>query len=157
MTKTFHINQEIETQTLATLIAPYLNKGDLLLLYGNLGSGKTFFTSALCKALGVNEIVSSPSFVLLNEYQAKDFSVFHFDLYRLQDEVEVYELGLPDITDDGLTIIEWPKIAENIFNHQPIAFHFLYQNSIRTVDLSAPEYIINEVYEKWENSQRLKE
>jgi tRNA threonylcarbamoyladenosine biosynthesis protein TsaE len=113
MNRTYLINKENETKEVAKTIARILGKGDVLALYGDLGAGKTFFAQHLCLYLGVKENVSSPSFVILNEY-AGNFPIFHFDLYRLDNEEELLEIGIYDVLETGITIIEWPELAQKI-------------------------------------------
>ncbi|MEM7183437.1 MAG: tRNA (adenosine(37)-N6)-threonylcarbamoyltransferase complex ATPase subunit type 1 TsaE [Spirochaetota bacterium] len=84
-----------------------------VLLTGEMGAGKTTFTSHLVTALGSKE-VHSPTFTLINKYRISQGSVFHFDLYRLKEEEELEELGFEDIWGvQGLSIIEWWQIARN--------------------------------------------
>lgn len=100
---------EASTAKLAGLVAPLLEAGDLLVLSGDLGAGKTYFAGALCHALGLDEAeaVTSPTFSLVSEYQAS-LLILHADLYRLRDAAEVFELGLWDRRLDGaLLVVEW--------------------------------------------------
>lgn len=96
---------------LARALAAVIRPGDVLLLHGPLGAGKTTFTQVLASALGVGEdqYVSSPSFALLHEYQGR-LPLAHMDLYRLADEEEVEEAGLLEaLAEDRLCLIEWPE------------------------------------------------
>ena len=98
-------------QPLASVLAALLQPGDVLLLYGPLGAGKTTFTQALARELGVGEdqYVSSPSFALLHEYQGH-VPIAHMDLYRLEDEDDVEAAGLLDyLGQEAVTIVEWPE------------------------------------------------
>jgi tRNA threonylcarbamoyladenosine biosynthesis protein TsaE len=98
-----------DTRKLAQRLAPHLSSGDLLVLTGPLGSGKTFFTRALCRALGLQrgERVVSPTFTLVSEYETSP-PIAHADLYRLKDAAEVSKLGLDAQRDDGrLLVVEW--------------------------------------------------
>lgn len=104
-----------DTRKLAQRLAPLLSAGDLLVLAGPLGSGKTFFTRALCRALGLerSERVASPTFTLVHEYETSP-PIAHADLYRLKDAAEVSKLGLDAQRDDGrLLVVEWgePYVA----------------------------------------------
>ena len=99
-------NSPGETKKIAKRIARVLNPGDVMYLYGELGSGKTVFVKGLCTGLGVDEEVTSPSFVIATEYRGT-MTVAHIDLYRLQrgmaGELPIEEYMLPD----GVTVIEW--------------------------------------------------
>ncbi len=97
--------------------AATLRQGDIIALSGELGAGKTFLVQEICKALGITEYVNSPSYVLMNIYQGL-FPIYHLDLYRLQAEEEVLELGVDELFDTGITFIEWPEIAERILPPQ---------------------------------------
>lgn len=108
-----------ETNKLAQEIAKNLNIGQVITLKGTLGAGKTYFTSCLINALlqkynQPNATVVSPTFNIVKEYQLKDFSVYHFDLYRLKNKNELYELDIETCFENGISIIEWPEIAEDI-------------------------------------------
>lgn len=88
-------------------MAPHLQGGDLLVLSGPLGAGKTFFAQALCKALGVSSRVTSPTFALIHEYVGR-LPIAHADLYRLNSALELSELGLAELRDEGrLLLVEW--------------------------------------------------
>ncbi len=83
---------------------------EVVLLVGELGAGKTIFAKGIASGLGLEDhgLVCSPSFTLLNIYQAK-FPVFHFDLYRLEKSDEIADLGLEDYLDRGVIIVEWAE------------------------------------------------
>jgi tRNA threonylcarbamoyladenosine biosynthesis protein TsaE len=103
------------TQKLAELLAPLLAPSDLVILTGPLGSGKTFFTRALCRALGLSQSkrVPSPTFTLVHEHETTP-PLSHADLYRLNGDAQVRELGLDSQRDDGrILVVEWgePYIA----------------------------------------------
>lgn len=115
-----------KTKELARILAPKLKAGDIVALYGDLGTGKTAFTSYLVEALSIPSRVQSPTFVLSRRYANKDnieaqnslkvLSVHHLDLYRLQSEKEVEDIGLLDMIEEpnSISIIEWPEHAEKL-------------------------------------------
>lgn len=105
-----YISKSVEdTYALARKIAERLKGGEVILLNGNLGAGKTTFTKGLAKALGIDEVVTSPTFTFMKEYKGR-LSLYHFDMYRADDEDELYELGLSDyLYADGVCVIEWNK------------------------------------------------
>ena len=99
------------TAALAQRLAPHLQAGDVLALRGGLGAGKTTFARALISALrGEETEVPSPTYTLVQTYDGPDFPIFHFDLYRLDDPNDVFELGW-DETQIGVALIEWPDRA----------------------------------------------
>ncbi len=115
MEQVFYTNTEAETLALAESFANRLSGGEVICLRGDLGAGKTVFSKGLCKALGVTEHVSSPTFCLVNEYQGENFPIYHFDLYRIEDIDELYEIGFSEFTGgEGIAIIEWPQRAEEM-------------------------------------------
>lgn len=97
---------EADTAKIACLLAPLLQDGDVIALSGDLGAGKTFFSQAFIHALGIDEVVTSPTFTLLQIYEGK-IPVHHFDLYRLDDAAELEEIGFSEYTSYGISLIEW--------------------------------------------------
>lgn len=101
-----------ETAALAAKIAEKLEGGETLVLRGGLGAGKTTFTKGLAKALGVTRNVVSPTFTLVREYEEGRLKLYHFDLYRIEDDGELEELGLDEyFRDDSVVVIEWNRIS----------------------------------------------
>ncbi|WP_339916583.1 tRNA (adenosine(37)-N6)-threonylcarbamoyltransferase complex ATPase subunit type 1 TsaE [Yeosuana marina] len=87
----------------------------IIIIYGDMGAGKTTLIKALVKALGSDDEVSSPTFSIVNEYTMKDDTIFHFDLYRIKDLEEAYNFGIEDyIFSKHWVIIEWPEIVESV-------------------------------------------
>jgi len=132
------LKSEQDTISLAKEFAEFVKPGDILALYGQLGAGKTFFTQHLCRFLGVTENVSSPSYVLMNEYMGK-FPIAHLDLYRLGATEEVLELGLEEMFEDCLTIIEWPELAEPLLPEKTIRIKFKLVGEDRKIEISGVE------------------
>ncbi|MBQ3232786.1 MAG: tRNA (adenosine(37)-N6)-threonylcarbamoyltransferase complex ATPase subunit type 1 TsaE [Clostridia bacterium] len=103
-----------ETFLFASALGQHLLPGDTVLLYGDLGAGKSVFARGCARALGVRDEMASPTFTLMQPYKGKDnINVYHFDLYRIQDEDEFFASGLQDhIGTDGVSLIEWPQQAD---------------------------------------------
>lgn len=98
----------------ATEIAKMISPGAVLCLRGEMGAGKTVFTTGLCRALGVQDYVTSPTFTVVNEYDGEDARVYHFDMYRIEDEDELLEIGFEEyLASGGICVIEWPQNVEN--------------------------------------------
>jgi len=96
-----------ETKALAAALAVLARPGDLLLLAGDLGAGKTAFTQGYGAALGVDDLITSPTFTLVNTYEGR-LELNHLDVYRLDALSEVFDLGVPEMLEDGgVTVIEW--------------------------------------------------
>ena len=110
MSKTFETLSPAETRRLGRRLAALLSEGDVVLLQGELGAGKTCFAQGIGAGLNVKEAVKSSSFVLVNEYNGR-LHVYHADLFRLEDPVQIFELGLEENAEDGLLLIEWPDRA----------------------------------------------
>ncbi|WP_173382667.1 MULTISPECIES: tRNA (adenosine(37)-N6)-threonylcarbamoyltransferase complex ATPase subunit type 1 TsaE [unclassified Fibrobacter] len=102
-------NSEEETYNWAVEFGKSLRPGDMVALYGNLGAGKTVMSRGICKGLGFEGSVCSPTYTILHEYPNEP-PLFHFDLYRLEPGAELYEVGLDhDYLSKGITLIEWPE------------------------------------------------
>lgn len=100
------------------LLADYIGQGyRVILLSGDLGSGKTTLTKALCQRLGVRENISSPTFSLVNEYQSpEEGAIYHMDLYRLEKTDDLVQIGFEEYLESGrICLIEWPELAETYF------------------------------------------
>ena len=100
-----------ETQALGEKIGKTFRQGDVIALIGDLGTGKTCLTQGIARGVGIasDEIVNSPSYILINEYNGK-IPIYHIDLYRLEDSAEIAELGLSEYVEgNGICIIEWAE------------------------------------------------
>ncbi len=108
-------NSPLETANIAKAFAKTLKSGDVLCLNGDLGTGKTAFVQGLVKALGYQEPISSPTFTIVNCYEGGKFPIHHFDVYRIDDCDEMYEVGFEEyVYSDGITVIEWSDKIRDI-------------------------------------------
>ena len=99
-----------ETRAAGRRLAARLRAGDVLLLRGPLGAGKSELTRGIAEGLGVTETVTSPSFTILNVYESGRIPLYHFDWYRLESEEELYELDMDEyLGGDGIAAVEWPE------------------------------------------------
>jgi tRNA threonylcarbamoyladenosine biosynthesis protein TsaE len=114
--ETYVSNSLAETERFAREIAERVKESKFLALYGGMGMGKTAFVRGLVKALAPEclDLVHSPTFAIVNEYRGNEVNLFHFDLYRLTDEDDLYSTGFYDyIEQDGITITEWSELFED--------------------------------------------
>ncbi|MHC3377356.1 tRNA (adenosine(37)-N6)-threonylcarbamoyltransferase complex ATPase subunit type 1 TsaE [Ligilactobacillus equi] len=111
----FIVNNSQETQNIAQKLADLVQAGDIILLTGDLGAGKTTFTKGLAKGLGIKANIKSPTFTLIREYHQGRLPLYHMDVYRLE-EVGGDELGLEEyFNGDGVSVVEWAKfVADEI-------------------------------------------
>ena len=108
------IKSESETVKLAEELAAELKPGDLVALYGDLGTGKTTFSKAAIRALGVTEMVTSPTFTIVKEYSGR-LPVYHFDVYRVHSEEDLFEIGYEEyFFGDGVCFVEWAELIEEL-------------------------------------------
>lgn len=121
---TFKSNSETETKEFAKKIASKLNKGDVLVLSGDLGSGKTKFTEGFLSFFGLEDEISSPTFTIVNEYHKNDINIYHFDVYRLEDSSEFYAIGGEEYFEKGICIIEWGELIEDALPKKYIKIDF---------------------------------
>jgi tRNA threonylcarbamoyladenosine biosynthesis protein TsaE len=110
-------------QEAARLFVSQMGDAKVFALYGQMGAGKTTFVKAVCRELGVEDVVTSPTFALVNEYTAGDGSpVFHFDFYRVKSLEEVYDMGFEDYLYGGaLCLVEWPELVEELLPRDAVA------------------------------------
>lgn len=107
-------NSAEETKKTAADFAKTLKSGDVLCMYGDLGAGKTAFVQGLARGLGIGEPITSPTFTIVNEYYG-DMPLYHFDVYRIADSDEMYEVGYEEyVYGDGVSVIEWAELIEDI-------------------------------------------
>ena len=108
----FNSSSELDTINFAKDLASKLNAKDIIILSGELGSGKTKFVQGILSYFGLEDEISSPTFNIVNEYNTKSFPIYHFDVYRLEDVSEFYEIGGEDYFQNGLCLIEWGELIK---------------------------------------------
>ena len=134
-------DSENETKNFGFEIAKKLKGGDILLLAGDLGAGKTVLAKGIAKGLGITAQITSPTFSLMNVYETKTGRLAHIDTYRLKNEKELVEIGAEDYLGkpDTICIVEWPeKIAGVLKNRKTILLRIAHKDLHRrkiTVDL----------------------
>ena len=117
-------NNEADTMNIAKKLANNLKKGDVVVLTGELGSGKTKFVEGFLSFFGLEDEISSPTFTIVNEYDTPNFPIYHFDVYRLEDSSEFYEIGGEEYFENGICLIEWGEIIQDALPNRYIHITF---------------------------------
>lgn len=105
----FFTYSEKETEKLGEKLGTIVKPGTIILLRGDLGTGKTVLTRGIARGLGIEEPITSPTFTLIHQYQGR-LPLYHFDIYRIEDPEEMYDLGYEEFFyGDGITVVEWPE------------------------------------------------
>lgn len=134
-------NSAKETRLLGEKLAAEMQPGDVILLEGDLGTGKSELTRGIAKGLGVTETVTSPSFTILNVYESGRCPLYHFDWYRLENAEELYELGMDEyLGGDGIAVVEWPERCPDAIpeKYRRIRLETIGENS-RSIEEKEPE------------------
>lgn len=130
-------NNSEETQQIAAQLATLAYPGLVITLQGDLGAGKTTFTQGFARELGVRARVKSPTFNIMNTYVARDFPIYHFDAYRLE-ETGAQDQGFEDyVGTDGVTMIEWPQFMSDLLPNDRLELKFLREDddNVRTIQI----------------------
>jgi tRNA threonylcarbamoyladenosine biosynthesis protein TsaE len=128
-------SSEQETLAVARALAGRLQRGDVVALLGELGTGKTVFVKGICEAFGAHGHVSSPSFIILNRYEGNDRNdrellIYHLDLYRVKSLDEIYDLGFEEFFyGDGITLVEWAEQLGDLLPLKRYDVHLSYGES----------------------------
>lgn len=133
--KTFHwCAQNVEDlPAIARQIIPLIQYNTIL-FYGDMGTGKTTFIKELLAQLGSDDIVSSPTYALVNEYHTPNGVVYHFDFYRIQHPSEAFDMGWEEYAySTNLCLVEWPERIKSLFPENYHTFHIQNQNNVRTI------------------------
>lgn len=126
MNKVYICRDLAATEGAAQELAASLKGDETVAFFGDLGAGKTTFIRALCKALGVEEEVTSPTFAMVHEYHSGPFPIYHFDMYRVDGEESLFSTGYYDYLDHGLMLIEWSENIESLLPPDAIRLYLTY-------------------------------
>lgn len=137
----FISNCENDTKTFAKNLAKILKVKDIVVLTGELGSGKTKFVEGFLSYFNLQNEISSPTFTIVNEYQNNDISIYHFDVYRLNDSSEFYEIGGEEYFEEGICLIEWGELIQDVLpsNYIHITFKKDKSDTVRILNIDFPE------------------
>lgn len=141
---------ENDTIEFANHMAKFFKNGDIIVLSGDLGSGKTKFTQGVLKHFGLENEISSPTFTIVNEYHKNDVNIYHFDVYRLADSDEFYAIGGDEYLNNGICIIEWGEIIEDILPKDYIKISFT-----KDTDAESENYRLLELEALGPNSEKI--
>ena len=124
----FISKSELHTKLFAKRLASILKPNNVIVLTGELGSGKTKFVEGFLEYFGLENEISSPTFTIVNEYKKDDINIFHFDVYRLEDSSEFYEIGGDEYFSSGICLIEWGEIIQDALPKDYI--HIIFEKDI---------------------------
>lgn len=136
----FICKNEKQTKKFAKKFAKKLNGGEIILLIGDLGAGKTTFTKSVAKYLKIKEHITSPTFTMVNEYHSGRLVLYHFDMYRIEDDSEAREIGLEEyFNSNAVCMIEWPERIERLLPKNRIEI------KIEKIDETSRKFIVSKV------------
>ena len=141
----FISQNELETKNFAKQLASKLKPRDVVVLTGELGSGKTKFAEGFLSYFGLENEISSPTFNIVNEYRKDNINIYHFDVYRLEDSSEFYEIGGEEYFENGICLIEWGELIEDALPNNYIHIIFEKDSSdenIRILNVKSKEVLI---------------
>ena len=121
------IKNELDTKEFGVELAKKLKPGDIVALIGDLGTGKTTLTKSIAEGLGITEMITSPTFTIVQEYHQGRLPLYHFDVYRISDVEEMYELGYEEyFFGQGVCVIEWADLIMDIIPESSIVIRIEY-------------------------------
>ena len=136
----FSTTTEAETASLARRVAAQIDPGDILLLAGPVGAGKSVFARSLIQhLLGATDDVPSPTFTLVQRYETASRSIVHADLYRLKNSLELEETGLLDEPDETILVIEWPELLPAFFRQTALSITITPDGPLRRICFSSTD------------------
>lgn len=132
----FFCKTEEETISLGEKVSQYCRQGDVFALFGTLGMGKSVFARAFIQKLCGKTEVPSPTFTLVQMYDAPEYEIYHFDLYRLKSPEEIFELGIEEAMYEGVCLIEWPEKMGNYLPRKAIKVTITPDSNGRKIEFS---------------------
>ena len=142
---TFTSKSELDTKRFAKNFAAKLKQNDVIVLTGELGSGKTKFVEGFLEYFGLENEISSPTFTIVNEYKKDEINIYHFDVYRLEDSSEFYEIGGEEYFSSGICLIEWGEIIKDALPKNYI--HITFEKDDNNEDLRILNIVANGNYD----------
>ncbi|ADL69635.1 tRNA (adenosine(37)-N6)-threonylcarbamoyltransferase complex ATPase subunit type 1 TsaE [Thermoanaerobacterium thermosaccharolyticum] len=140
MKMSFKTKSPIETEKIGFKLGNLLKRGSIVLISGELGVGKTVLTKGIAKGMGIDDYVTSPTFMIVNEHLG-DIPLYHFDVYRIDDYTELYDIGYEEyFYGDGVCVIEWPEKIKPLIPKENI---FIRMNMGDTFDERTIEIVSN--------------
>ena len=125
--RTMLLHHEQEAEEYGIRLGQKVGAGTVIALTGDLGAGKTTLTKAIAKGLGVTETITSPTFTIVKEYRSGRLPLFHFDVYRIGDPDEMYELGYEEyFFGDGVCVVEWADLIEDLIPEEALRISIAY-------------------------------
>lgn len=141
----FISKNENDTKNFAKRLAAKLKPRDIIVLTGDLGSGKTKFTEGFLSYFGLENEISSPTFTIVNEYKKNDINIYHFDVYRLEDSSEFSEIGGEEYFENGICLIEWGELIEDVLPKNYIHITFTkddHNENVRILNIESEEDLL---------------
>ncbi|MBI4548852.1 MAG: tRNA (adenosine(37)-N6)-threonylcarbamoyltransferase complex ATPase subunit type 1 TsaE [Ignavibacteriae bacterium] len=146
MSQTFKTCSEEETIERGVEFARQLQRGDVVALTGDLGTGKTRFIQGICKGLGVQEHVASPTFTIVNQYDAHGIIVYHCDFYRVHSVADIRDVGFEEyVSSGGICLIEWAEKAHQLLPAQRYDVHLRLGNDEQIREITIEKIVEVEV------------
>lgn len=133
--KRFFLEDESKTREIGKILGEKVFPGTVICMIGDLGAGKTTFTQSFAESLGVEDYITSPTFTIVNEYEGR-MPLYHFDVYRIGCSEEMYDIGYDEYIDsDGVCIIEWANIIDDILPEERLEIELKYKDMGREITL----------------------